>query len=405
MCFETTNHRLLIIDDNTSIHEDFRKILCGADEDQELSDDEFLLFGKPAESQNLASFEIISAQQGQEGLAKLMESLADDEPFAVAFVDVRMPPGWDGVETIQHLWEADSRLQVVICTAHSDYTPRDILDRLGESDRLLIIKKPFDQDEVRLAATALCEKWSLARKAEMKQAELERQVFLRTDEVVQTRDVTVFALAKLAESRDPETGEHLFRMRAYSQILAEQLSESGPYAKEVNLQFLDDLYRSSPLHDIGKVGISDQILCKPGRLTNEEFDAMKEHSSIGANTLAEAVHHTSAGSFLSMAIDIARYHHERFDGSGYPEGLSGTDIPLAARIVAVADVFDALTSQRVYKAAISPKVAYDMILEQRGKHFDPDVVDAFVARFEDFLNVTREHSDLATEHVEQKVLV
>jgi putative two-component system response regulator len=251
----------------------------------------------------------------------------------------------------------------------------------------MIIKKPFDQEEVRLAATALCEKWGLSRKAEWKQFELEQQVALQTTQIVQIRDLTVFALARLAESRDPETGEHLVRMRAYSQILAEELARGGPYATQVDRQFLDDLYRSSPLHDIGKVGIPDSVLLKPGRLTPDEFEIMKQHTRIGAETLADATRQTPAGSFLQMAIDIAHFHHEHFNGGGYPQGLQGAQIPLAARIVAVADVFDALTSKRIYKQAIEPQVARAMIIEQSGRHFDPAVVDAFVARYAEFLDV------------------
>jgi putative two-component system response regulator len=211
----------------------------------------------------------------------------------------------------------------------------------------------------------------------------------RADEIAATRDVAVFALAKLAESRDPETGEHLERLRSYSQILAEELHETGPCRDLIDHAFLDNLYRSSPLHDIGKVGIPDAILRKPGRLTPDEFEIMKQHTTIGAEALEKAMHLSGCGGFLSMAVDIARYHHERFDGSGYPSGLSGLDIPLAARIVALADVYDALTSVRVYKDAYEPEVARSMILEQEGRHFDPLVVDAFRARFGDFVDVRR----------------
>ncbi len=391
---DKSNLRLLVIDDNATIHDDFRKILSPTPGmSKELDEAEAFLFGMPAPNVPITTFEITSAFQGQEGLLKVVESLADEKPFAVCFVDIRMPPGWDGIETIEHLWDTDPRLQVVICTAHSDYSSQDIVRRLGETDRLMIIKKPFDQEEVRLAATALCEKWTLARKAEWKQRELEEQVALQTTQIVQTRDLTVFALARLAESRDPETGEHLVRMRAYSQILAEQLARTGPFRDQIGHQFLDDLYRSSPLHDIGKVGIPDSVLLKPGRLTPDEFEVMKTHTTLGAETLADAASQTSAGSFLEMAIDIARFHHERYDGAGYPQGLSGEQIPLAARIVAVADVFDALTSKRVYKQAMEPDIAREMIVEQRGKQFEPAVVDAFIAGYGELVNVLCESSE------------
>lgn len=212
-------------------------------------------------------------------------------------------------------------------------------------------------------------------------------------EILATQDIAMLTLAKVAESRDENTGEHILRMRSYSQILAVCLSREGAYAEEIDRQFLDDLYRSSPLHDIGKVGISDALLLKPGRFTPDEFEQIKKHSVIGANTLEEAVFHSPSGSFLAMAAFIARFHHERFDGSGYPAGLKGTDIPLPARIVAVADVFDALTSSRPYKDAYDTETARQIIEEGSGKHFDPVVVDAFRASFDEFLAVWKEYGE------------
>ncbi|MFB0525042.1 MAG: HD-GYP domain-containing protein, partial [Phycisphaerae bacterium] len=150
---------------------------------------------------------------------------------------------------------------------------------------------------------------------------------------------------------------------------------------------LEDLYRSSPLHDIGKIGIPDAILLKPGQLSVSEFEIMKRHTTIGAETLERSATRNKSGSFLIMAAEIARSHHERFDGSGYPAGLSGQHISLTGRIVALADVYDAITSSRVYKSAFEPEVAKNMIVKEEGKHFDPAVVDAFRAGWDDFVNV------------------
>ncbi|TWT29500.1 response regulator [Blastopirellula retiformator] len=211
--------------------------------------------------------------------------------------------------------------------------------------------------------------------------ELERIVDSRTHAIEATQDIAVFALAKLADSRDTETGEHLVRMRAYSQILAEQLQRDSEYRDEIDDAFLADLFRSSPLHDIGKVGISDAILLKPGKLTDEEYEIMKGHAEIGARTLEEVARSSPKGDFFRMAMQIARHHHERWDGTGYPVGLKKREIPLPARIVAVADVFDALTSKRVYKEAISPEDAHDMILAEIEMHFDPVVIRAFAKCF------------------------
>jgi response regulator RpfG family c-di-GMP phosphodiesterase len=202
-----------------------------------------------------------------------------------------------------------------------------------------------------------------------------------------TRDVAVYTLAKVAESRDACTGRHLERIGAYSLILAEELSKEPAFCGVIDREFLTNLRQSSPLHDIGKVSISDGILLKPGRLTPDEYDEMKNHASVGSDILQDAVAHRDEATFLKMATVVARYHHERFDGSGYPEGLSGKAIPLAARIVALADVYDALTSTRPYKEAYSPESARDTIVAQSGLQFDPDVVAAFLRRFDNFVAV------------------
>jgi response regulator RpfG family c-di-GMP phosphodiesterase len=209
----------------------------------------------------------------------------------------------------------------------------------------------------------------------------------KNEQLAATRDVAVYTLAKVAESRDMDTGRHLERICAYSLILANELQNEPEFHGVINQEFLTNLRQSSPLHDIGKVSISDNILLKPGRLTPDEFNTMKTHSSIGSNILQDVVAHRSEATFLKMATVVARYHHERYDGSGYPEGLSGRKIPLAARIVALADVYDALTSERPYKKAYSPETAREMILSQSGMQFDPHVVRAFLRRFDDFVAV------------------
>lgn len=195
---------------------------------------------------------------------------------------------------------------------------------------------------------------------------------------VETRDLAIFAMAKLAESRDPESGKHLERVRHYSRLLAQDLSEQPQFAATVDAGFVRLIYLTSPLHDIGKVAIPDSVLLKPGRLSDREFGIMKLHTTFGARTLQAALEEHPEANFLVMAKQIAETHHERFDGSGYPNGLVAHAIPLSGRIVAVADVYDALTSRRPYKAAFAHEVARSMILDERGSHFDPDVIDAFL---------------------------
>ncbi|HUT93551.1 MAG TPA: HD domain-containing phosphohydrolase [Thermoguttaceae bacterium] len=210
---------------------------------------------------------------------------------------------------------------------------------------------------------------------------------------LQSRDLTIFAMAKLAESRDPETGAHLERIREYSRVLAEQLSRRTELRDQLDDEYIQTLYLTSPLHDIGKVGIPDRVLLKPGRLTADEFEVMKRHTAIGGETL-EAVGRAHPGAqFLQMACDIAWSHHEKFDGSGYPRGLAGEEIPLCSRIVALADVYDALTTKRVYKPAYSHETAREIILEGTDTQFDPAMVEAFLQRESQFLTIRQQFAD------------
>lgn len=204
---------------------------------------------------------------------------------------------------------------------------------------------------------------------------------------LESRDVTIFSLAKLAESRDEQTGAHLERMREYCRILAEELSHADRFCKAVDGDYTELLYATSPLHDIGKVGIPDSILLKPGKLTTDEFEVMKQHTVIGWQTLAAASRAYPDAQFLTMARDVALTHHERFDGKGYPQGLKGEDIPICGRITALADVYDALTSKRVYKEAFSHETARTLILEGQETQFDPDVVRAFLRREQSFIAI------------------
>ena len=334
-------------------------------------------------------YELATAETGEAGLDKMIEFGPD-----LVLLDIMMP-GIDGYEVCRRIKSSPfGEFTLVALVSGRASTKERLRGYDAGADDYVV--KPFNHDELaarvrilfRLRGTLL----DLARakgEIEVYNAQLEDLVRDRTAEVIETRNVTVFALAKLAESRDPETGEHLERMRSHAQILAEELAKTGPYTKEIDESFLTNLYMSSPLHDIGKVGIPDAILLKPGRLSTTEFEIMQRHALIGAETLQDAENHTKSGGFLSMAVEIARSHHERFDGSGYPDGLAGCDIPLAARIVALADVYDALTSVRVYKSAFGTDIAKSMIESEDGQHFDPAIVRAFRTRCEDFVQVQK----------------
>lgn len=202
-------------------------------------------------------------------------------------------------------------------------------------------------------------------------------------------------LAKLAESRDSTTGLHLERIAAYSRRLAEEL-RAGAYAGRLSRAYIEQLAKSSPLHDIGKVGIPDSILCKPGRLSGDEFQLMKTHSTIGGDTLSSILDQFETHGFLIMAMEIAYSHHERWDGCGYPQGLEGEAIPLAARIVALVDSYDTLTSDRPYKRAVPHAEAVQRLAADRGKHFEPAIVDAFLACHADFEKIREEVSTTGT---------
>jgi response regulator RpfG family c-di-GMP phosphodiesterase len=195
---------------------------------------------------------------------------------------------------------------------------------------------------------------------------------------------TILALAKLAEYRDDDTGTHLERIREYTKIIAEEMANKPNYIDYITKEYIEDIYHSSILHDIGKVGIPDAILLKPGRLTPDEFELIKTHSTLGGDVITAVEAGIEGQTFLTLAKEIAYYHHERWDGTGYPKGLSGENIPLSARIVALPDVYDALTSERIYKKIIPHEKAREIIISEKGKHFDPDVVDSFLARENDF---------------------
>jgi PAS domain S-box-containing protein len=207
---------------------------------------------------------------------------------------------------------------------------------------------------------------------------MERQI-LESERLIDTsRQAAIFGLAKLAETRDDETGAHLDRIRLYVYILAKELKKKPELNGIITNDFTEDIFLSSILHDIGKVGIPDRILLKPGKLTKEEYDIMKNHCIFGSTTLKEAETGPEKTSFLQMGQEITLYHHEKWNGTGYPEGLSGNKIPLPARIVALADVYDALTTRRVYKPAYEHELSKEIIIQGRGEHFDPDIVEAFL---------------------------
>lgn len=210
----------------------------------------------------------------------------------------------------------------------------------------------------------------------------------------QAQDAIITALAKLSEYRDPETGAHLLRLKKYCGMLCNELANNPAYRDKVTPTFTGDLIRSSPLHDIGKVGIPDAILKKPGKLTEDEFEIMKSHAGIGGDTLRAVYDQYPSQSFIKCGMDVAYCHHEKWNGSGYPQGLQGEAIPLAARILALVDVYDALTCRRVYKEPFPREKAKTIIVNGSGEHFDPNIVEAFLSIEHDFYQVAEQYADI-----------
>ena len=211
------------------------------------------------------------------------------------------------------------------------------------------------------------------------------------------RMATILGLAKLAEYRDEGTGTHLERIREYAKLLAEELAKNHKYAQHITPEYVDDIYQSSILHDIGKVGIPDAILLKPDKLTDDEFDVIKRHTTLGGDALRAIEAKIEGKSFLALGKEIAYNHHEKWDGSGYPMGKSGERIPLSARIIALADVYDALTTRRFYKEAFSHDRSRQMIVDLKGTHFDPEVVDVFLALEDEFNRIRIENQENESE--------
>lgn len=316
-------------------------------------------------------FSVDAARCGEEALA-----IIEATPPDVILLDLMMP-GMDGFEVCRRIKrsERNRHIPVIIITGLNDREANIRAIEAGADDFLI---KPFDKVLLGARVKTSFQAKKLHDSLLEYQHELEDRVRERTREVERTREITVLSLARLAESRDNETGEHLERMRRYARLLAEEMASWDRYPELRDPVFLENIYQTSPLHDIGKVGIPDGILLKPGPLSEQEYAAMKAHTIIGGDTLRDTDLDKGAHSFLAMGRDIAYYHHEHWDGKGYPYGLAGEQIPLAARIVALADVYDALSSQRHYKKAFSHGESREIILAARGAHFDPSVVDAFL---------------------------
>jgi putative two-component system response regulator len=323
---------------------------------------------------------------------RALRLVGSGEPPALILLDVMMP-GLDGYEVCRRLKAdpATEPIPVIFLTARADAEDETLGFSLGAAD---YITKPINPMIVKARIRAQLMAKSMTDFLRGKSDVLEAEVARRTAEIQDLQDALVLSMASLAETRDNETGNHLRRTQHYVKRLAEQLRCQPKFAAELDDRCIDLLFKSAPLHDIGKVGIPDHILLKPGPLDAQEFDIMKTHTTLGREAIESA--EQSIGRqvpFLRFAKEIALSHQEKWDGSGYPEGLKGEAIPLSARLMALADVYDALISRRVYKPAFSHEASVQIILKGRGSHFDPEVVTAFDAVQDDFRRIAIRYAD------------
>jgi putative two-component system response regulator len=321
------------------------------------------------------------------------------EPPDLILLDVMMPD-LDGYQVIERLRQSPRTLSIPVIFVSA------LADDLNEERGLLLgavdyIVKPVKPAIVLARVSTQIELKRARDQLQSQNATLETEVAARMRENNLIQLVSIRALAHLAETRDPETGNHILRTQAYVQALAERLRQHPRFAHCLSAANIDRLVKSAPLHDIGKVGIPDQILLKPGPLSPQERTVIETHTLLGARAIERAEADVQESiPFLNLAKEIARWHHERWDGTGYPDRLAGESIPIGARLMALADVFDALISPRVYKAPMPILEARAIILAERGRQFDPDVVGVFEQGFEDFVRIAGRYADSGDEKTE-----
>ena len=335
-----------------------------------------------------SDYRVRAVKSGESALRAVMTEPRPD----LVLLDVMMP-GMDGYAVLGQLRAAPatSDIPVIFLTALADAGDEELGLKRGAAD---YITKPIKPAVVLARIRAHLGAKRARDWLRDQNVLLEAEIARRMAETDLAQLVSIRALAHLAETRDPETGNHILRTQGYIGVLADGLRRHPCFADFLTERNIDLLIKSAPLHDIGKVGIPDHILQKPGKLMPEEWEIMKTHAKIGANAIEQAEADAEKPvPFLMLAKEIAHWHHERWDGSGYPDGLAGGAIPISARLIALADVFDAMISRRCYKAPIPYDEVRTMITAERGRHFDPDIVDTFLARFEEFTAIAQRYGE------------
>lgn len=316
---------------------------------------------------DILGFRNWEASTFHDGAAAL--AFVEENPPDLILLDISMPE-MNGYQLCEHLKLKGVNTPVIFLSGMGE--PEDKI-RGFQAGGVDYITKPFNYQEVLARVDVHLNLRSLKETIQL-QKTVEKKIL----EISKAQHATIFAMAKLAENRDEDTGSHLDRVQEYCRQLAVHLNSNSSYSEQITPDFIDCLYHASTLHDIGKVAIPDAILLKPGRLTPEEFAVMKTHTVIGGSSMQTVYNIYPDNAFIGMGIEIALYHHERWDGRGYPDGLSGVNIPLSARIMALADVYDALCSDRCYRKALGHDVVMDMILQESGRQFDSEIVAAFL---------------------------
>jgi putative two-component system response regulator len=319
----------------------------------------------------LKDYDLLVAYDGVEA----MECLAQDPEIGIMILDLNMPR-MNGYEVLEALGRHPEykKIATLILTNYDEIDNEIRGLELGAVD---YIRKPLNFRSLRKRIELHSNLVNARKELEQHNYLLEKAVQDRTRELNQTRDVAIHALVSLLEVRNVESSNHTQRTQWMMKALCEHLRTKEQYKAILTDAYIDELFNTAPLHDIGKVGIPDCILLKPGRLTAEEFEIMKKHVVFGVEALRSRESGGCSLSFIRTAMEIAATHHEKFNGSGYPNNLAGKDIPLSGRLMAIIDVYDALVSERVYKAAYSHEEAMELIAQEKGRHFDPDIVDAF----------------------------
>ena len=320
------------------------------------------------------------ANSGEKALKFLQETLF---PPDLILLDIMMPVlnGYDVLKKIKENKKLQN-IPVVFLTAKSSVEDEKLGFDLGAND---YITKPISPPILLARVKTQLENKAISDFLRDKNEFLEKEIEKRTKDIIAIQNVTIFAMASLAETRDNETGNHIKRTSNYVKMLAKKLQNHPKFKAYLTDEMIDTLYKSAPLHDIGKIGIPDHILLKPGKLTPEEFEIMKTHTTLGK----EAIEHAEKElgyevDFLKTAKEIAYSHQEKYDGSGYPLGLKGDKIPISARLMSVADVYDALRSKRIYKNSFDLQTTLKIMKDGRGSHFDPDMLDAFLEIHNEF---------------------